>query len=384
MDAEASVVTILPLEHGEPEQQEANLYPFVCGICENRFNRINEYVEHFELHSDMVTKEYFHSCLSNPEGDIYDTSSSSFHCGVCWQFFPTLCSLHDHFCRSVDHSLYIIDTERKTGIPKHRRCVGSIYTGNMDMEDESVYRVIKTEAGDLDDDGDDGDDGDDDMEGDDMEGVDIVDDESEMESPLPTEKPIEPTRRCTRRNSGKLEQIAETDIGIKKITVKFGNHSETYDIEPNKSKENRTFQIKAEKNRDGTDADIIVSESEADEDMSDMENEDHSYDVDTIEECVAIDGSPKKRRNPRNKKMSIKSEQDEFFHAFEKAEEYKSRRSEHNIPVPADQVKDYMAKAEIFGADLGENTRVCCPVCTKVVLRSYLTVCLPSFTKTFV
>lgn len=340
-------------------EEENCLYPFVCGICGYRFNRMNVYCQHFEMHSDMVTSEYFHSCQSVDEADdvrdLYDTSARNYSCGVCSKEFATLCLLHDHFCQKIDSQLYIIDTDKKKGIPKGRRCVGSVFTGAMAMPEDG--EIVKTEIDNgIEEDGDD-----------DMEYEEILDEEMQegdvngSDKSSSVSKSLESSPGKVERNASKGE---DKGIAVQKITVSYGSHSATYNVNMNDGKD--------EKGKIGSrDVGVTATESEADEDMSDL-------DVDRAEHSYISSGSesPNKKaiqkRKMSKKRLSI-SQEDSLFDAYEKSEDFKARRRD-SIPVAASEIKGLIAKA--IPVDLNEsdgvNLRVYCPVCNREVLKSYL------------
>ena len=341
------------------EIDDDGLYPFVCGLCGYRFNRIKEYCKHFERqHSDMITAEFFHSCTNDDDDDEeddvvdkYDTSARFYSCGVCNQDFATLCLLHDHFCEKYNTTgLYIIDPERRRGIPRDRRCGGSVYTGSATMPE--VGEIVKTEVTE--------DDGDDDME------YDYITDE-EMDTSLgdTTEGAETPSQ-----SQGSVGDKSESGIAIQKITVNYGDHTETYDITSNGEKSKKTKRVMKVEGIEKEDNNLINSaatESEADEDMSDdLDKGEHTYGLDS-------ETPERKENNMKFKGRKVhKSIEEDMFESYENVENMRVRRRDSSIPVPASQIKSLISKAEIVGNEEGPNTKSKCPVCEKIVMRSYL------------
>lgn len=351
----------------QEREDESVLYPFVCGICGYRFNRINAFCQHFEMHSDMVTSEFFHSCQSEENGldgpvDKYDMSACYYSCAVCSQQFATLCLLHDHLCQRFDNALYIVDTEKRKGIPRGRKCVGSIYTGAMSLpEDGEIFKKeaqVGTEE-----------DGDEEIE---YEGFSMEESErGDLENEDGTSSFSVSEQNTPEIMKGKLaakrsKEKGDSGIAIQKITVNYGDHSETYDVNVKESEKDE-----GKKRPNCRDVGITATESEADEDMSDMELDQDQY-------SYLSSGSESIKKKYRIKRQFPKTPEDAMFDSYERSEDLKSRRRD-SIPVPASEVKGMMAKAKLVDDEEGPTARVYCPACNKVVLKSYL---LQHFRKT--
>lgn len=73
-----------------------NLFPFVCGLCQEPFCNIASYFAHFHLHQDI--EPYLHSCETpgkhiNDDGDL---ETVIYKCGKCRLHFPSVCNLFQH------------------------------------------------------------------------------------------------------------------------------------------------------------------------------------------------------------------------------------------------------------------------------------------------
>ncbi|XP_060569526.1 zinc finger protein 528-like [Ruditapes philippinarum] len=345
--------TAVRLVKQEPYDEDEGLYPFVCGICGYRFNRIKEYCKHFDLHSDMVTAEFFHSCTNGDDEeednedtavleDQYDHSAKFYSCGVCKQQFATLCLMHDHFCENYSSAeLYIVDPEKRQGLPRRRRCAGSLFRGSVALPE--FGEVVKTEV--IEDDGDD-----------DMECENINDEDMEESLGDASEGADTPSKS---RDS--IGDKSESSIAIQKITVNYGDHSETYEIGLNgKKSEKKSIRTVNVKKKNAV-MNKAATESEADEDMSDE-----------FDKGIDSESSIKNKIKIFTKrKGESRAVEENMFESYENAESLRGRRRE-SVPVPASQIKDMIAQAQIVGEEEGSNTKSSCPVCQKTVLRSYL------------
>ncbi|KAL4221979.1 hypothetical protein ACF0H5_018026 [Mactra antiquata] len=309
------------------DDEEEALYPFVCGICDYRFNRIDLYYRHFQLHSDMVTEEFFHPCLvedgevkNSQKGADDDDTRQFYTCSVCSVEFPTLCSLHNHLCRNESTKMYIIDIEERKAIPKGKKCVGSVLSGTDEVENQEGAGILqKSEAEEIYDD----------------------DNEEEMvsgdESSEPANSQTTDVPKMAEAGSQTPYSKTSKKAGIQRITVKYGDKNETYEVDPNKKRDN------GEK-----DGGTIGSESEADMDMSDVD--DHSYNETQV-----------------NKKR-IKRETDDYFFNEYEGDKVRGRLIKFESP---DEMKELSETAKTVGGE-GDNKKMICPVCEKIVLYNYL------------
>ncbi|XP_060571172.1 zinc finger protein 85-like isoform X3 [Ruditapes philippinarum] len=72
------------------------IFPFVCGICNEKFKSLSVYFKHISVHEKMNT--FLHCCdksAASVEGTV-----TLFSCGLCSMKFPTLCTLHEHLIES--------------------------------------------------------------------------------------------------------------------------------------------------------------------------------------------------------------------------------------------------------------------------------------------
>ncbi|XP_045168657.2 zinc finger and BTB domain-containing protein 24-like isoform X2 [Mercenaria mercenaria] len=66
------------------------LFPFVCGICDEKFNILVTYFMHISMHENANT--LLHCC---DQTDV-DEGCFLFSCGICDIKYPTLCTLYQH------------------------------------------------------------------------------------------------------------------------------------------------------------------------------------------------------------------------------------------------------------------------------------------------
>ncbi|XP_053374115.1 uncharacterized protein LOC123531742 [Mercenaria mercenaria] len=92
-----------------------DLMPFACGLCEETFNSMKNFYEHFAVHKE-VTNKYFHLC--RPGAFHIDTDETSpFVCDSCFVAFPTICQLHIHIENNPQVEEYKIVMENRRAYP---------------------------------------------------------------------------------------------------------------------------------------------------------------------------------------------------------------------------------------------------------------------------
>ena len=85
------------------------IFPFVCGICDEKFRCISNYLKHISIHEKM--NAFLHCCseLSTGIGE----KNSLFSCGICSTKFPTLCTLYKHMIESESvHDFVFLNSEK--------------------------------------------------------------------------------------------------------------------------------------------------------------------------------------------------------------------------------------------------------------------------------
>lgn len=104
----------------------ATLFPFVCGICYEKFNKIDIFYLHLQAHNQN-TSHCFHICDYSQEGDQGSLDPKAarniFRCGSCSKTFFSICTLHKHMQDIYDQGSYEFDQNTNTAFP--RREVGS-------------------------------------------------------------------------------------------------------------------------------------------------------------------------------------------------------------------------------------------------------------------
>ena len=105
----------------EKLEMTAVLFPFVCGICFEKFNKIDLFYLHLQAHN-QDTSDCFHICndLEEKDGNASDTKAarSIFQCGSCSKTFFSICTLHKHMQDIYDQGSYEFDQSTNTAFPK--------------------------------------------------------------------------------------------------------------------------------------------------------------------------------------------------------------------------------------------------------------------------
>ena len=99
----------------------ATLFPFVCGICYEKFNKIDMFYLHLQAH-DQSTSDCFHVCNDhrngNQTGSKLNEDKNIFQCGSCAKPFFSICTLHKHMIDVYDVGSYEFDQSSNTAFPK--------------------------------------------------------------------------------------------------------------------------------------------------------------------------------------------------------------------------------------------------------------------------
>ena len=97
----------------------ATLFPFVCGICYEKFNKIDVFYLHLQAHNQN-TSDCFHICNDKQSGKscVSKTVKNIFTCGSCSKTFFSICTLHKHMQDIYDQGSYEFDHSINTAFPK--------------------------------------------------------------------------------------------------------------------------------------------------------------------------------------------------------------------------------------------------------------------------
>ena len=99
----------------------ATLFPFVCGICYEKFNKIDMFYLHLQAH-DQSMSDCFHICNDprneNQIGSKLNEDKNIFQCGSCAKPFFSICTLHKHMIDVYDVGSYEFDQSSNTAFPK--------------------------------------------------------------------------------------------------------------------------------------------------------------------------------------------------------------------------------------------------------------------------
>ena len=118
----------------------ATLFPFVCGICYEKFNKIDVYYLHLQAHNQN-TSDCFHICYEKRNKAIHgipEAGRNIFQCGSCSKTFFSICTLHKHMQDIYDQGSYEFDHSINTAFPKGSR-------GNTCLTNSSNDDLPKTE-----------------------------------------------------------------------------------------------------------------------------------------------------------------------------------------------------------------------------------------------
>lgn len=102
------------------------LHPFICGICTEKFDQLQIFLDHFTSHHNIY-KEKLHICKCLYSGDINtDIESASeivhYKCRICKNKFTSICTLHSHILHCSSDGSYIFDNSRKMVYPLTLHC----------------------------------------------------------------------------------------------------------------------------------------------------------------------------------------------------------------------------------------------------------------------
>lgn len=86
------------------------MFPFVCGICDKKFNNVLTYFVHISTHENM--NEFLHSC-NQIVGNV-STESMLYSCGICNIKYPSLCTLYEHLLDAELVSSFIYKSRERT------------------------------------------------------------------------------------------------------------------------------------------------------------------------------------------------------------------------------------------------------------------------------
>ena len=110
-------------------KDEDKMYPFVCGICLEKYKSLSKYHEHIKSHGVIEEDGEVESAAE--EAEIADQESrETFTCGVCQTQFQSMSSLHDHMVKQekissysysdVDHTARVHTETPQTPSPQKR------------------------------------------------------------------------------------------------------------------------------------------------------------------------------------------------------------------------------------------------------------------------
>ena len=112
----------------------ATLFPFVCGICYEKFNKIDVFYLHLQAHNQN-TSDCFHICNDSKNrtqnGSHLNDVRSIFQCGSCLKPFFSICTLHKHMIDVYDIGSYEFDQNSNTAFPK-----GELHGNNVCLRNE--------------------------------------------------------------------------------------------------------------------------------------------------------------------------------------------------------------------------------------------------------
>lgn len=92
----------------DSDKNTALTFPFICGICGEKFNIINSFYVHISSHEQ--TRDFLHSCKLPDEKQ----SLSVYCCGICNFQYPSLCILYDHLRVNEGVSDFIFKSTERT------------------------------------------------------------------------------------------------------------------------------------------------------------------------------------------------------------------------------------------------------------------------------
>lgn len=115
-----------------------SLFPFLCGMCLRKFDRIKDYYYHLKRHIDNID-HYFHAC--DVSADIRKPGEAThelFSCGRCSFTSPSICLLHEHLVHDEKVARYTIDVEEQLAseMTIATECANSDHPNECDSKNE--------------------------------------------------------------------------------------------------------------------------------------------------------------------------------------------------------------------------------------------------------
>ncbi|KAL4222912.1 hypothetical protein ACF0H5_018952 [Mactra antiquata] len=105
------------------------LSPFVCGICDSKFNNFTIYYTHIQEHDIM--DEYLHCCFKTHHGSESEYGNIKFYtCGRCKLMFPSICTLYQHLMEEESMSEFMFRDDCKTAYDINAKLNGGEIIGN--------------------------------------------------------------------------------------------------------------------------------------------------------------------------------------------------------------------------------------------------------------
>ena len=146
-----SDITDINMEVERKINMTAALFPFVCGICYEKFNKIDVYYLHLQAHNQN-TSECFHICNDSENrtqtGSKLNDDRNIFQCGSCSKPFFSICTLHKHMIDVYDIGSYEFDQNSNTAFPKGEMHKNACFRHEVHLENGISQADI--EAGDND------------------------------------------------------------------------------------------------------------------------------------------------------------------------------------------------------------------------------------------
>ncbi|XP_053374494.1 zinc finger protein 567-like [Mercenaria mercenaria] len=84
------------------------LFPFVCGICDEKFNTLVSYFMHISMHENA--NALLHCC---DQTDVYE-DCILFSCGICDVKYPTFCTLYQHLLETEGVTDFVFRGRERT------------------------------------------------------------------------------------------------------------------------------------------------------------------------------------------------------------------------------------------------------------------------------
>lgn len=107
------------------DAKEIRSYPFICGICTEKFDQLQIFIHHFTSHSNITCNKNLHLCKCLYAGNLSSESlaeSDYYKCRICKNLFTSICSLHSHILNCSSDGSYIFDNTRKMVYPLTLHC----------------------------------------------------------------------------------------------------------------------------------------------------------------------------------------------------------------------------------------------------------------------